>query len=170
MEFSRRPVVALLLTLAFVSACSGGSGGIDSTATPNPNIQQTSGENTSAIAGVWDDSFNDNGAVDVLYWVINADGTFANVDYLGDDYYGSNENCYHYFRGRVTTQGTDGYIFDTPGSNIPIITAVVGTAIIDPDSSVVSYRLKVISGELAILDGSGQPFTASAWRIRSIYS
>ena len=160
MGFSRRPAVALLLMLAFVSACSGASEDNELTATPNPNIQQTtSGEDTSAIAGVWDDSHNDNGAVDVLYWVINADGTFADVDYLGDGYLGSNENCYHYFRGRVTNHDTDGYLFDTGGSDIATIRPnVAGGTILDYDLSVVAYYLRVINGELAILDDSnGQP-------------
>lgn len=158
MDRNKRSLIGLLLTVAFVSACSGGSSDIDSAATSNPNIQQTSVNNFSAIAGVWDESFNDDGVIDVLYWVINADGTYANVDYRGDDS-DNDEHCYHYVRGRVTTSGADGYVFDGLGSNNITITALpYGAANIDFDSSTVLYHLRVINGELAILDGSnGSP-------------
>jgi len=165
MEFSERSLIGFLLTVVLVSACGEGSGDINSAATLNTNIQQsgtniqqTSGDNFSAIAGVWDESHNYDGLVDVLYWVINADGTFANVDYRGDDF-NNDGHCYDYFRGRVTTFGADGYVFDAPGSNQVTVTPLAdGSAIISPNSSSLLVYLRVINGELAILDGSnGQP-------------
>ena len=161
MDFSKRSLIGFYLTLVFASACGGGSGENGITTTPNPNNQQTSGVDTSAIAGVWDESYNRNGVVDVLYWVINANGTFAYVDYLGDGLHGSYEHCYHYWRGRVATQGTDGYAFDRPGNNIPIILPTITPTItpnIDFNRSVVLYHMRVINGQLAILYSSnGQP-------------
>ena len=151
-DFSKRSLIGFFLALVFASACGGGSG-------DNPNIQQTSGVDTSAISGVWDESYNRSGIVDVLYWVINADGTFANVDYQGDGLHGIYENCYHYWRGRVTTSGTDGYVFDRPGDDVPIINQLApGVDHTDLNSSTVLHYMRVINGDLAVLyESNGQP-------------
>jgi len=162
--FEQQSVVGFVLTIAFVTGCSGGSG--DSAATfPNPTIQQTSGGDFSAIAGVWDESVNHDGVIDSLYWVINADGTYADVDYRGDDH-NNDEHCYDYYtRGIVIADDTvDGYIFERPPSNSttvqlnPDILNNAGTVDVVIDQFSVLHHLRVINGELARLDRSnGSP-------------
>jgi len=158
LEYFKRSLIGFLPTVVFISACSGGSG--DSAGTfPNPTIQQISGGDFSAIAGVWDESVNHDGVLDSLYWVINADGTYAEVDYRGDDY-NNDEHCYDYYtRGTVTADDTaDGYIFERPPSNTTSVLVTpsvdingVGTVEVLPDQYSVLHHLRVINGELAIL-------------------
>ena len=164
MKNFKRSSIGFLLAVVFVSACSGGSG--DSAVTfPNSAIQQTSGGDFSAIAGVWDESANRDGVIDVLYWVINADGTYVHVDYHGDDH-NNGEHCYHYYnRGIVIADDTvDGYIFERPPSNTtnvqitPDIISGNSTVEVIPDQFSILHHLRVINGELAFLDGSnGSP-------------
>jgi len=164
----KRSSIGFLLAVVFISACSGGSG--DSAGTfPNSTIQQTSGGDFSAIAGVWDESVNHDGVIDSLYWVINADGTYADVDYRGDDH-NNDEHCYDYYtRGIVTADDTaDGYIFERPPSNNTTVLltpdTINGNSTVDviPDQFSVLHHLRVINGELARLDGSnGSPVQIS---------
>lgn len=91
------------------------------------------------IAGVLNESFLYDSGLDGIYWVINANGTFSNVNYRGDDFDNDDRNCYETFRGRVTTFGPDGYVFDTPYPNNP-------TQL---------HYLKVIDGDLFELSESG---------------
>jgi len=147
---SRRLFVGLASTLLLLSACegggSGGSSGVGSSGSSG-NVgsyvlfddSNLTGDNVAEIAGVWDESFDWDGEIDVLYFVINADGRFAYVDYLGDPI-SNGGHCYDIFRGRVT-KFSDGYVFDTPYSNNPQQ----------------FYRLKVINDELTFLNESGQP-------------
>ncbi len=53
------------------------------------------GGDTSAIAGLWDGTLNDDAGSDVLYWNLEANGVLTQYDYQQDGAPGaSGENCY----------------------------------------------------------------------------
>ena len=62
----------------------------------------------AAIAGLYDASTEEEGAIDEIYVEILADGTFTLYDYDGDDF-DQGENCYFIATGQLASLGGDSY-------------------------------------------------------------
>jgi len=81
---------------------------------------QASSNDTSAIAGIWDDSHSG----DVYYFLINDTGAFAGLDYDGDQT-GLGRNCYYVNPGTVQNLGNNSYRFTYEYGFAFTLTAIV---------------------------------------------
>ena len=62
----------------------------------------------AALAGLYDASYEEEGAIDVVYIEIAPDGTYTEYDYDGDDF-DLGQNCYFIFSGQLESVGGDVY-------------------------------------------------------------
>ena len=97
-------LVVLSAALLLVSACGGGS---DNATEPELLTDLGSGGDTTAIAGLWDISrsryLEQDPPIrvsDTVYLEIGTDGVVREIDY-DDDGWGSGENCYYIYEGRL---------------------------------------------------------------------
>ncbi len=94
-------------------------------ATPSTLMDPASSSDTSAIAGLWNDTEIDesSGLEDVVYIRITATGEFSIIDYFGDEFDNLGD-CYLVSEQTITNLGNDRYeIVDD--EDIFVFTAVV---------------------------------------------
>jgi len=121
---------------------SGGQGSGPSVTPEQNDPPQSSSNDTSAIAGIWDDS----GPGDVYYLLINDSGSFADLDYQGDQV-GSGLNCYDIYEGSIQNLGNNRYEFLYDGGTPVVVTAFVSNGLLSVQSeSGDNFSLSPVSG------------------------
>jgi len=145
--FMQMLLASLAMTTVFaLSACSSG----DDDPQPNdpqptgsqlnPNAEQPvdngqGGDDTSAIAGLWDGSIDEGETSDVVYWSLSTDGVLIRYDYQQDGVTtASGENCYIVGDPiSVSAEDGDTYSFFNVAATAVVNDETLTITFIDPD-------------------------------------
>jgi len=135
-------LAGLAMTTTFtMTACSSGSDDPRPTESQlNPNAEQMvddgqGGDDTTAIAGLWDGSVTEGEITDVIYWSLTENGVLTRYDYQQDGAMdATDENCY--ITGdpiSVSAEGDDSYSFFNVAATAIVTDDILTITFIDAD-------------------------------------
>jgi len=126
----------------------------------NPNAEPSvddgqGGDDTSAIAGLWDGSILQGDTSDVVYWLLAADGVLTRYDYQQDGALtSSGENCY-IVGNPITVSAEDGDTYS--------FFNVAATAVVNDETLTITF----IEADKNDLDNNGNTTEIPNWPLLS---